>query len=151
MQRRYAIAKDYKNGEITYIEYEPKKGYGVLPKNHFDTNEIIKVKEMVIINPSLIQKLIQKKCLRTLKKIINLLSIMDESGDVGGGFSGLILDELDHFQSLLDGKYQAYMEKEAYEVMLKKIQILKMEVEIRRANANYQYYYQEELDSRGSR
>lgn len=149
MQRRYAIIKNNDNKEITYIEYVPKKGYGVIPKNHYSTGEMIKVNEMVIINPTLIQKLINKKCQRTLKKIIDLLSTMDENGDVGGGFSGLILDEIAHFESLLEGKYQAYMEKEAYEVMLKKIQILKMEVEIRRSN--YQYYYEEEKESRGSR
>jgi len=149
VEKRYAIVKEEKSKEITYIEYERKKGYEVLPKNQLITEEMVRVREMIIINPSLIKKLISKKCNRTLKKIIDLLSLMDETGDEGGGFSGLVLNEIAHFESLLEGKYQAYMEREAYEIMKKKIEILKMEMDMRRAREND--FYLDNQESRGSR
>ena len=131
LQNKYVIVKDRKTEEIIYVSYLGRKGFGVKPRNHVLSDEMIKVNEMVIINPTLIRKLVDKKCKRTLEKIIRLLSFMYDDHDDSGGTCGLILDEIARFKNLLENKYQEYMEEEDFKLTLKKLEIIKNEVELR--------------------
>ncbi len=128
---RFVVQKEAKMDSITYMEYEKLKGYDVIPKNNLKIEDMINVNKMVIINPSLIEKLVDKKCHRTLEKIIKMLSYIyeDDSGDETP--LHLALNELAKFKSLVTGKYKEYMKEEEYKLLLKKIEILKSEVKLR--------------------
>lgn len=137
---RFVVEKKAKEESITYMEYEKLKGYDVKPKNNIKFEDMINVNKMVIINPSLTKKLVDKKCHRTLEKIIKMLSYIyeDDSGDDAP--LHLVLDEIAKFKSLIIGKYKEYMEEEENKLLLKKLEILEAEVKLR---LNYIYQQNE--------
>ena len=133
MDKRFVVKKDAKTDVITYMEYEKLKGFSVKPKTNVTFEDMINVNEMILINPSLIEKLVSKKCSRTFDKIVKMLSVVsDDEDDSDPGYM-LILDEIERFKNLLVSKYQKYMDEKEYELNLKKLELLKQEIEHRRA------------------
>lgn len=132
-ERKFVVKKDAKSDVITYMEYEKLKGFNVKPKKTLNFEDMINVNEMIIINPTLIEKLIDKKCTRTFEKILTIMSIIDDSDDEDDTPFDLVLDELARFKSLIESKYKDYMEKEKYKIVMKKIEIITKELELRRS------------------
>lgn len=131
--RKFVIKKDAKTEVITYMEYEKLKGFNVHPKNNVSFEDMINVNEMVVINPSLIEKLVDKKCKRTFEKILAMISIIYEDDDSDDETPYMmILDEIARFKNLVISKYKDYIEEKEYETILKKLEILKQEVELRK-------------------
>ncbi|MBQ6546792.1 MAG: hypothetical protein IJL74_02200 [Bacilli bacterium] len=130
-EKKYVIKKDAKTDVITYMEYEKLKGLSVKPKNNVSFEDMINVNEMILINPSLIEKLISKKCTKTFDRILKMISVVSDDEDDDTGYS-LILDEIARFKNLLMSKYKDYMEEKEYELSLKKLKLLKEEVEHRK-------------------
>ena len=130
VSKRFVVTKDKKNDSITYVEYDLIKGFGVNPKNKVKIEDRINVNKMVIINSSLIETLVSKKCKKNLEKIIKLLSAIDDTGDDGS--LEIALTELEKFKSYLKNKYKEYMEKKEYDLYLKKLEILESELKLRK-------------------
>lgn len=131
--KKFIVKKDAKTEVITYMEYENLKGFNVKPKHNINFEDMINVEEMIVINPGLIEKLVDKKCKRTFEKIITMISIASEEDDDEGDASFmLILDEIERFKNLIINKYKNYIEEKEYETLLKKLDILKAEIEHRR-------------------
>lgn len=131
--KKFIITKDAKTDVITYMEYEKLKGFNVRPKHKVNFEDMINVEEMIVINPGLIEKLVDKKCKRTFQKIIAMLSVIQDDDDDDDAPFMLILNEIERFKNLIINKYKDYMEKKEYETLLKKLEILKAEVEHRRS------------------
>ncbi|MBE6140179.1 MAG: hypothetical protein E7172_01405 [Firmicutes bacterium] len=132
VSKRFIVTKKQMEGAITYLEYERIHGVSFKPKkSEFD--DMINVSKVVVINPSLIEKLVDKKCKRTLEKLIKMTGIIyeqdDEDGDVGLSF---ILNEIEKFRQLLDSKYKEYMDAKEYKLYLKKLEIIENEVKLRK-------------------
>ena len=149
-ERKFVVKKDANTDVITYMEYEKLKGFNVKPKDNFNFEDMINVNEMIIINPTLIEKLIDKKCKRTLEKLIMMLSIIDEDDSDDSSNVDIVLDELERFKTLVTNKYEEFMEKEEYKMLLKKIDIIKKELELRK-NVKYQFELNEEKISKPKR
>ena len=131
ISRRFVVKKEAKTETITYMEYEKLKGYNVKPKDSLCIDDMINVNEMIIINHSLIEKLVDKKCKRKFEKIIMMLSLIyDDSSDDEAPIE-LVLDELEKFKTMLRKKYKDYLKDEEYKLYLKKIEILKAEAKFR--------------------
>ena len=60
----------------------------------------------------------------------------DESGEA----MDIALDEIEKFRSTVRNRYKEYMEKEKYDLLLKKIEIVENEIKIRK-----QYLYKENI------
>ena len=131
-EKRFVVKKDAKSDVITYMEYEKLKGFNVKPKDSLNFEDMINVNEMIIINPTLIEKLIDKKCKRTLEKILTIMTIIDDDSDDDTPFD-LVLDELERFKSLVRGKYKEYMKQEKYKLVMKKIEIIEKELNLRKS------------------
>lgn len=131
ISKRFVVKKDAKTDVITYMEYEKLKGLKFKPKSNISFEDMISVNEMIVINPSLIEKLVSKKCSRTFKKILKMISLVSDDEDDDSGYM-LILDEIERFKRLIINKYENYMEEKEYDVLLKKLEMIKQEVEIRK-------------------
>ena len=131
-ERKFVVKKDSKTDVITYMEYEKLKGFNVRPKKTLNFEDMINVDEMIIINPSLIEKLIDKKCKRTLEKILLMLSVVSEEDSDDETPFNLILDEVYRLKNLVLNKYKEYMEEENYKILMKKIEIIEKEVQLRK-------------------
>lgn len=131
--KKFVVTKDSKTDVITYIEYEKLKGFNVKPKKTANFEDMINVDEMIIINPSLIEKLIDKKCKRTLEKILVMLSVLNEEDCEDETPFELIIGETYRLKNLLINKYKEYMDEENYKLQLKKIEIIEKEIELRKS------------------
>jgi len=136
MTKRFVVTKDENTQTITYKEYDSLKGYDFKPKNKLSKEDIINVDEMVIINPSLIEKLISKKCKKTLERILKLISFIYDDDETGEESVELALNEIAKFKELLDTKYKEYMKEKEYKLMIKKLEILGNEVKLRKLYLN---------------
>ena len=136
MTKRFVVTKDENTQTITYKEYDSLKGYDFKPKNKLSKEDIINVDEMVIINPSLIEKLISKKCKKTLERILKLISFIYDDDETGEESVTLALNEIAKFKELLDTKYKEYMKEKEYKLMLMKLEILENEVKLRKLYLN---------------
>lgn len=134
--KKFVVKKDARNDVITYMEYEKLKGFNVKPKKTLNFEDMINVNEMIIINPTLIEKLIDKKCSRTFEKILAFITIIDSNDDDNDDTTtsfALVLDEIEKFKSLVINKYKEYMEQEKYKLVMKKIEILTKELKLRKS------------------
>ena len=130
--QRYTIKKEAKTDVITYKEYETLKGYQTNPKKT-DYDDIANVSKMIVINPSLIEKLVEKKCKKTLERILKILSVIYEEDDSTDPIPiELALNELEKFKTTLREKYKEYMKEKEYKLMKKKIEILENEIKLRK-------------------
>ena len=94
--------------------------------------DAINVNKMVIINPSFIEKLINKKINVKIMKLIDLLSNIYESDDDDpAGTLMMALNEVEKFKREMINRYVEYMNKEQLKLLDKKIKILEHEVTMR--------------------
>ena len=147
VSKRFVVKKDSKTDVITYMEYEKLKGLKMKPKRNVRFEDMISVNEVVVINPSLIEKLIDKKCSRTFSKIVKMMSLVSDDEDDDTGYM-LILNEIERFKNLIINKYRSYMEEKEYNILLKKIELLEQEVLARRSRF-LDMLYDYEQSSRG--
>ncbi len=144
VSKRFIVKKEANNDVISYFEYDKLKGYNVHPKKNVSFENMINVNEMVIINPSLITKLVGKKCSRSLEKIIKDMSLLyDDDDDTDSGIS-LVLDELERFRTILMNRYREYMKKEEYNLYLKKLEIIKKELELKQQVLLEREYFEQD-------
>ncbi len=105
------------------------KGFSYQTK---ETNRL-KIKEMVIINPEIINGLIIYSFEKKYKKILEYyLKVLQEDDD--GNTDTLLmlaLDEIARLRSILIRKYDQFLKKEKEEQMLKKIKILENEIRMK--------------------
>ena len=138
---RYLVVKEKDKKTVTYFEYDKLDGYRMTPKNkNIKLRDAINVNKMVIINPSFIEKLINKKINSKIKTLINMISSIYESDDDDPAGSLMqALNEVEKFKREMINKYLNYMSKEQVDLLEKKINILETEV------MNHAYRLNEQL------
>ena len=154
---RYLIVKEKNKKEVTYFEYSKLDGFNMTSKNkNIKLKDAINVNKMVIINPSFIEKLINKKINNKIKKLVDLISTIYESDDEDPAGSLMqALNEVEKFKREMINKYLNYMTKEQIDLLEKKIGILEREVMNHAYRLNEQTFYpgmyEEEKESRRTR
>lgn len=126
---RYLIIKEKDKKEIVYLESKDLKGYKITSKNkNIKLKDAINVSKMIIINPSFIEKTINKKINNKFKKLIDLLTDICESDDDPSGNLMHALNEIEKFKRELINKYIEYLNKEQLKLLDKKIKILEQQI-----------------------
>ena len=138
--KRYHIIKDKEDKSITYFEYDKLEGYDLSPKKSAKIEDAINVNKIVIINPSLANKVAKKKVDIKFKKLLQLLNIIFETDDETGTAYHQGLDEIERLRQELVDKYKKYLENDEYDTMDKKLGILEHELKVRL------FYLQKEMD-----
>ena len=132
VKQKYTIIKDAKTDVITYKEYENLKGFKTKPKKGFKSEDMVNVSKMIVINPSLIEKLVDKKCKHNLERILKMLTVIYEDDETDDTTPlHMALGELEKFKTQVREKYKEYMAEKEYKLLLKKIEILIREVKLR--------------------
>ena len=130
-EQRFLVVKNKDSKDIKYFEYDKISGYNIKTNPKLKFQDAINVNRMILINPSLIEKMVDKKIKRRFDYLINLLSIVYENDDDTGEGLQLALDESEKFRNELCNKYKQYVKEEKYELLLKKIAILEDELYLR--------------------
>ncbi len=118
----YYISKENKNKEIVFLDVE-KKGLKIKPKNKVDYPGI-KVNSMMIIKPSLIEKILKRKIKSRLDMYLNFAMNCNEDDDTDTRYA---LDDIARYRNQVNEKYIYYLSKKYLAVLNKKIDILENE------------------------
>lgn len=124
--KQYLVSKDKYNGEVVYVNYDKLKGYKFTPKNNISYDGI-KVNEMIVIKPSLIEKIIKRKVKNKLeyylKLIIENIDGTDDSDDTRKALS-----DLERYKTIISERYSIYLDEKYMELLNKKIGVIEREL-----------------------
>ena len=127
INQRFLVVKTKDSKTITYMEYDKIHGYKVTPKNNIKFTDAINVKSMVLLNPSLIEKMVDIKA----RKRFNLLAIVYEDDYDSGEGLMLAKNEAEKFRMEIINKYKKYISEEKLELYESKLGILEDELDLR--------------------
>jgi hypothetical protein len=128
----------FKNHDISYIvSLDPNriKGFLVKPKNKLKSNGI-KVNNAVIIEPSLIDKVLKRKNKKRLDFYIEYIMQLLEDDDASDEEVSVALSAIDRYQSIIRNKYRIFLEEKYINELLKKTNFLKEELKKKKAIMN---------------
>lgn len=125
---RYLVVKSKEKKEIVYMEYDKLEGMDITPKNKKSFEDCIEVNKMILIQPTLIEKLVHKKLNRHFKKLLKLITLILDTDDETGTALREGLNEIEKFRLEIKNKYREYMTKEELSIMAKKLMILQEEL-----------------------
>lgn len=148
----YLIIKEKNKKELAYFEYDKLDGFNMTSKNkNIKLKDAINVNKMVIINPSMVEKLIDKKINMKMKKLINLILNIYDSDDDPGSAMMQALNEIEKFKREMINKYLNYMNKKQLGILEDKIRMLESEVTKRSYVINENSLEEEEYETKKSR
>lgn len=150
LDKKYFVVKDKNSKAITYFEYDKMEGYDLSPKKGVKIEDAINVNKVVIINPSLAEKVAKKKLDLKFRKLLQLLNIIFETDDDTGTAYYQGLNEVSKLRMELLNKYRKHLEEEEANLMEKKLDILEQELKVRiyYLQQNYQNDYSNSMEGK---
>ncbi len=121
----YLIKKSDKTQEIIYLDYD-LNGYIFKPKNKSESS--LTVNEVMVINPSMIDKILTIKFNTLFKKISMEAFKVIYDDDSSEGDAMLVLDEIKRFKRIVENKYQKFLSDEKEDMFNKKLKSLENEI-----------------------
>jgi len=131
-ETRYFIVKDRKDLTITYLEFDKIHGYDLQPRN-VKIKDAVDVNKMVIINPSLIEKLAFRKVNYRFQRIVKLLMFVlsSENDDDTGSTYHQALNEVNKFRLEFLINYRNKLKEIDFEYFNKKLDLMEQELKNR--------------------
>lgn len=124
--KQYFISKKNYNGEVVFVNCDAANGYKFSPKNNYPY-EGIKVNEMVIIKPSLIEKIIKRKIKNRLDLYLKI--IIDNLDDDSSDDTRIALDDLARYRKFVKERYSIYLDEKYMALLNKKMNVIERELE----------------------
>ena len=111
----------------------------------------MEVNKMVVINPSLIEKVLKKKIKRKLDLYLQFIVNVIDDEDTDPSNLRYVLDDLERYRRTIINKYQRYLDEKYINLLLKKIEILNNELKTKLIYMRTPIEKEEEKESRRSR
>lgn len=143
-EKNYLIIKDKDTKAISYFEYDKIDGYNIYPKKPI--KDSINVNKMILVNPSMIDKVIDRKFNKRFERLLRFLGLVYEDGDSTGEGYREALNEISKLRLEYNNKYRKYMEEEKAHLLEQKLNILEQEVRLR-MEYNIDHYYSNDYDN----
>lgn len=144
-EKHYYINKKNTNKEIIYLDYDKLKGLDFSPKNRVKYDGIV-VNKMVIIKPSMIEKILKRKIKKKLDLYLKLIIKFIESTDSDNGDAiREALNDLTRYKSIIAHKYQKYLDEKYLKLLIRKIALLEYELNSKLMLYEQENIYEEEL------
>jgi len=145
-EQHYYVCKNGNDRQLIYLDYDKLKGFGFSPKNNVKYDGIV-VNKMIIIKPSMIEKVLKRKIKRKLDLYLKLIVRFIESEDSDNGETlREALNDLSRYKNIIDYKYKKYLDEKYLKILLKKIAILEYELNSKLMNM-VEYQNEEEKTS----
>lgn len=143
-EKHYYVNKKNSNKEIIYLDYDKLKGFDFSPKNNIKYDGIV-VNKMVIIKPSMIEKVLKRKIKKKLDLYLKLIIKFIESSDSDNGDAiREALNDLTRYKSIIAHKYKKYLDEKYLRVLIRKIALLEYELNSKLIYTN-EINYEEEM------
>ena len=141
-EQHYYVCKKGEDRQLIYLDYDKLKGFGFSPQNNVKYDGIV-VNKMVIIKPSMIEKVLKRKIKRKLDLYLKLIIRFIESEDSDNGESlREALNDLSRYKNIIMHKYMKYLDEKYLKLLSKKISLLEYEINSKLVNI---HEYEEEL------
>lgn len=157
MNKQYKLKTKNKYNGVNVDLSLKNGGYKVKPKNKVKY-EGVTVNEMMIINQSLIEKLLKRKIGTKLNSYLQTIIELLDDEDAGTGKISEFITELGHYREVIKNNYKRYLDNKYIELLLKKIELLEYEAKKKLMQLNaYNYsklqslYEEEEKETRKRR
>lgn len=147
----HSIKKENNNNEIIYINGE-LSGYDFNPKDSSNNN--LKINQIVIVNPTLTDKILTIKFKQRYKRILMIaLSILNGAiEDTTTGDIEIVLDEIAKMRDILLNKYKKFLKKEKERIFLEQLRGLENSMRAKLFEIReYEYYLNNEIERGHSR
>ena len=139
-EKHYYVCKKGSEREILYLDCNKLRGFNFNPKNNVKYDGIV-VNKLVIIKPSMIEKVLRKKIKRKLGLYLKLIIKFIESDDSSNGESlREALNDLTRYKSIINHKYKKYLDEKYLKILMKKIQLLEYELNNKFMMLENEYY-----------
>ena len=127
-EQHYYVCKKGDDRQILYLDYDKLKGFDFQPQNNVKYDGII-VNKMVIIKPSMIEKVLRKKIKKKLDLYLKLIIKFIENDDGSSGDAlREALNDLSRYKNIIEYKYRKYLDEKYLRILLKKIFLLEYEL-----------------------
>lgn len=147
-EKHYYIYKKNNNKKIIFIDYDKLYGFNFEPQNNVKYDGI-KVNKMVVIKPSMIEKVLKRKIKRKLDLFLKLMiRYIEEDDGTNGDVLREALNDLTRYKEIIAYKYRKYLDAKYLNALFKKIAILEYELNSRLMLQNQ---YEEEVTNRRHR
>ena len=146
LDKKYLIVKDKKDSAITYFEYDNMEGYDLSPKKNVKIKDAINVNKVVIINPSLMNKVASKQVNLKFKRLLQFITVIFEDDDTSGSAYREGLNEISKLRLEAKTKYFHYKKQEEIDMIEKKLDILEHELKLRLYYLEQQYQYNYDIE-----
>lgn len=105
-------------------------GYHMKPKLKTH-DELIEVKEIIIVNPTLKEKALSMQFNIAFRKIFKIIMNIKESDATSTGDMKIALSEIERMKSILKDKYRQHLSQKEYRTMVKKVKLLEYELNMK--------------------
>lgn len=146
LDKKYLIVKEKNDSSITYFEYDNMQGYDLSPKKNVKIKDAINVNKVVIINPSLMNKVAAKQVNLKFKRLLQLITVIFEDDDTSGNAYREGLNEISKLRLEAKTKYFRYMKQEEIDMIEKKLGILEHELKLRLFYLEQQYQFSYDVE-----
>ena len=145
-ETKYFVVKNKQDFSITYFEFDKVHGYDLQPRN-VKIKDAVDVNKMIIINPSMIEKLAFRKVNLRFQRIVRLLMFVlsSENDDDTGGTYHQALSEVNTFRLEFLVKYKNKLKEIDFLEFNKKLDV--MEEELKNRLYFLQMIYQREQEN----
>ena len=129
-KKNYLLVKNKFNKEIVYINYDRINGFKFNPLNKKEDS--ISVNQMVIINPTFIEKVLTRKTKRKLELYLQyIVELLDDDTDTD--ITGLrsALNDITRYKDIVKHKYKLYLDERYFELYMKKLSLLEYELKMK--------------------
>ncbi len=155
--KNFYIEKNKKTNETVYIEYDKIKGYKITPKTKKE--DAIEVNKIVIVSPTLSEKIIKKKIEHKIAYLFKLLEEISESGGDDEGIIKKTLMDAERLKLMIINNYVKYLGNTYASLTLKKMELIINELRIglykshQKGIINYYFnnYEEKEEEKKGRR
>ena len=128
--KQYLISKKNYNGEVVYLNIDKNNGYKINPKNNVPYDGV-KVNEMIVIKPDMIQKIIKRKIKNKLDYYLNYLISDEDDSDTRKA-----LDDLQRYRLFVSKKYYIFLDGKYITLLNNKFDILERNLKSKIINSN---------------
>ena len=138
----YLINKAHKDESV--IRFKNVDGYTFRPK--VSKNDYIKVTEVKIVDPSLIDKILSQKFEKSFKKIVELAMIVVNNDDADEGDCELVVNQAELLREILLTRYQKFINYEKEQLFLKKLRLIENEMRMKQVQIKQRAIYLEQQE-----
>lgn len=140
----YLINKRHHDESI--LSMNDVEGYVFKPKTKSDS--YIKVKEVKIVDPKMIDKILTMKFDKLFKQVVAMALTVINDDDATDDDAEIVLDEVELVREILLNRYQKFLNYEKEQLFLKKLRLIENEMRVKQVKIKQKALYLEQMEEK---